>query len=203
MKKTIISIFIISISIGLGSCSDGEYEIFLSPNGRENATGAKTDPIANLNDALNLIKEKAGKIPITVYLFGGDYTLSEPLKFGIDVGGNKNAPIHWKALPGEKPVISGGVEIKNWDLEKDGSWSTPLPKTFSGTFRSLYINDNRATRARFPDKGYLKIDKSGKDKRSNFYCKNNDLPKLIDIAGLELVFLHDWSITRIGVKSID
>ena len=106
-------------------------------------------------------------------------------------------------MAGEKPIISGGISIQNWNLEEDGIWSASLPANFQGEFRSLYINNKRAVRARFPDKDYLRIEEAGKDNRTNFFFKKDDLPELSDVEKLELVLLHDWSITRIGVKSID
>jgi len=191
------------VSIILFSCSDNGYEIYVSPNGSDNASGEVSSPVASLQRAAELARIKAGKVPVTIYMFGGYYRLTKPLELGINDGGTAEAPIHWKAMPGEKPIISGGLQVGNWHKEDDGSWSVVLPTEFNGKIRSFYVNDKRAIRARFPDKDYLKIDKAGEDNRTNFFFRENDFPKVKDVSALELVFLHDWSITRIGVKSID
>ena len=50
MKIHLIIVLVSSLIIF--SCSDGEYNIYLSPNGDDNATGSLTDPIASLQKAL-------------------------------------------------------------------------------------------------------------------------------------------------------
>lgn len=203
MKRKLGQILTLVLTTTLLSCCTSEYEIYLSPKGNDNAQGTMADPIASPFRAIELAKDKVGKIPVTIYLFGGNYSLTEPLRFGVNDGGTEKAPVHWKALPGEKPIFSGGISIKNWNIEDDGSWSANLPLNYNGNFRSFYVNDKRATRARFPDKDYLKVDEAGKDNKTNFFFKKGDFPNVENVKNLELVFLHDWSITRIGVKSID
>lgn len=203
IKKIMICLLIgIIISI-LYSCSARNYEIYISPNGNDSSSGSRIEPLATLQQALELVEEKAGKIPVTIYLFGGKYELSEPLEFKLRDSGTKDAPIEWKAVPGENPIISGGISIKNWVEEGNDLWSATIPEGMNEKFRSFYVNDKRAVRARFPNEGYLKVEKAGKDNRTNFFFKKNDIPKVSNIQNLEIIFLHDWSITRIGVKSID
>ncbi len=203
MKSKIGFIIVLVTSLILFGCSDSEYRIYVSPNGNDNASGEQSTPIASLQRAAELARTKAGKIAVTIYLAGGNYRLTEPLKLGVNDGGTENAPVQWRAMQGENPVISGGIPVKNWKEEKDGLWSVSLPQNYSGKFRSFYVNDKRAVRARFPDKNYLRVSKAGEDNRTNFFFKKDDFPKVDKVEELELVFLHDWSITRINVKSID
>jgi hypothetical protein len=65
------------------------------------------------------------------------------------------------------------------------------------------VNGKRATRARHPNEDYLRIGKAGEDLRTHFYFQDNEIPVLEDSEGLELIFLHDWSLTRIPVKSVN
>ena len=203
MKSILTYIIIVSIGISLFSCGNKGYKIHVSPNGNDSASGEFSNPIASLKCAAELARAKVGEIPVTIYLSGGNYRLTEPLELGINDGGTAEAPVHWKTMPGEKPIISGGISVRKWKQEDDGSWSALLPSDFHGKFRSFYVNDKRAIRARFPDNDYLRIDEAGKDNRTNFSFKKNDLPEVEDVKKLELILLHDWSITRIGVKSID
>jgi hypothetical protein len=129
--------------------------------------------------------------------------LDKPLLLGPEDGGSAEAPVRWESKKGESPTISGGISIKEWKQEEDGSWSTLLPENYQGTFRSLYVNGNRARRARHPDSGYLRIKKAGEDNRTHFFFEKNDIPALESTSGLELILLHDWSITRTPVGSID
>lgn len=203
MKSNLGFILIFMASLVLVSCSDNGYEIYVSPNGNDNASGNLEEPIASLHQAAELARANVGMVPVTIFLSGGVYNLSKTLELGIADGGTKEAPVNWKAMPGEKPLISGGISITNWIEEKEGLWSASLPSDYPGNFRSFYVNDNRAVRARFPDSNYLKINKTGEDNRTNFYFNENDFPKVKNVDELELVFLHDWSITRIGVRTID
>ncbi len=172
-------------------------------DGNDAAAGTLSAPVKSLHRASALAREKAGEVPVTIFLSGGRYPLTSSLVLGPEDGGTADALVQWKALPGEKPIISGGIPVDKWEQEEDGSWSTSLPTTVQGTFRSFYINGKRATRARFPDEGYLRIGKAGMDNRTHFFFKKNDIPQLAETEGLELIFLHDWSVTRIPVKSVD
>ena len=203
MKSKLNFIIILIVGIVVVSCGDKGYKIYISPNGNDNAAGEISNPIVSLQHAVELARAKAGKVPVTIYLSGGYYRLTEPLKLGIHDGGTGEAPVKWKAIQGEKPVISGGIQVKNWKQEDDDLWSAKLPKDCKRSFRSFYVNDRRAVRARFPESDFLKVNKVGEDNRTNFFFKKDDFPKVKDIENLELVFMHDWSITRIGVKSIN
>jgi hypothetical protein len=195
--------FFLIITVVLFNCGVQEVEIYVSPSGSDKASGELSDPIKSLKHAAELARMRAGKVPVTIYLSDGIYRLTGPLELGPADGGTAKAPVKWKALPGENPVISGGTPVDNWVEENDGSWSASLPSGFQENFRSFYVNNKRAVRARFPDADYLRIDKAGEDNRTNFFFRKNDFPAVKDVTALELVFLHDWSITRIGVKSID
>jgi hypothetical protein len=201
MKLSLLIIVISSLVVL--NCKAQEYKIYVSPNGNDGANGEISNPIASLNHAQELARIKAGKAPVTIYLSGGNYYLTESLKLDINDSGTADTPIKWMAVPGEKPVISGGIRIKNWIEEKEGLWSASLPKNVNKIFQSFYVNDRRAVRARFPDNNYLRINKTGADRRTNFFFNKDDIPRVTDVSKIELVFLHDWSITRIGVKSID
>ena len=189
--------------IMLVGCKAQSTEIYVSPDGNDAAAGTLSAPVKSLHRASALAREKAGEVPVTIFLSGGRYTLTTPLVLGPDDGGSADAQVRWKALPGENPIISGGIPVDSWKEENDGTWSASLPSDYQGTFRSFYVNGRRATRARYPNEGYLRIEKEGDDKRTNFFFKENDIPQLTETEGLELIFLHDWSLTRIHVKSVD
>jgi len=197
------SLFILLLSAALISCGNEGLEIYVSPHGDDAASGEFSHPVASLQRAAELARSRSGEVPLTIFLSGGNYRLTESLELGIHDGGTAEAPVIWQAMPGEKPIISGGIALGNWTQEADGSWSAMLPPDFQGKFRSFYVNDKRAIRARFPDKDYLRVEKAGTDKRTNFFFKEDEIPEVDELKNLELVLLHDWSITRIGVKAIN
>jgi len=190
-------------SLMLLGCGSPELEIYVSPNGNDQAAGTMSAPVKTLQRAAELTREKAGQVPVTIYLSGGRYALTAPLMLGPEEAGTVEAPVLWKSMPGENPVICGGIPVNDWEQEEDGSWSTILPDAYQGTFRSFYVNGVLATRARHPNDNYLRVGQAGKDNRTNFFFKENELSEIGDIEGLELILLHDWSVTRIPVKSID
>jgi len=202
IQKVTFLVWILASCI-LGGIAAQSFEIHVAPDGDDSADGSLTYPVASLQRAAELAKEIAGQVPVTIVLSGGTYYLTETLKLGPKEGGTADAPIQWKAMPGEEVIISGGIRVEGWRQEKEGRWSAELPARYQGTFRSLYVNGLRATRARHPDTGYLRIRKAGKDLRTNFYYNKKDIPELESTKGLELILLHDWSVTRIPVKSVN
>ena len=185
------------------SCQNQSIKIHVSPSGDDSADGSRKSPVQSLQHAASLAREYTGTSPVTIYLSGGTYRLEAPLVFGPEDGGTSENPVQWKSRSGETAIISGGQILPPWKEEADGSWSVRLPDLGRASFRSLYVNGKRATRARHPDTGYLRIEKAGEDKRTHFYFAENDIPPLSKAEGLELILLHDWSVSRTPVKSID
>lgn len=185
------------------SCGAQNIHIYVSQDGKDAAPGTLLAPVKNLHRAAELAREKAGELPVTVKLSGGVYSLTDALELGPEDGGTSDAPVRWEAMPGEEVIISGGIRVDNWKKEEDGSWSTMLPESYQGSFRSFYVNGNRASRARHPNGGYLRVSLAGEDKRTSFFFNESDIPELKNTEGLELILLHDWSVTRIPVKSVD
>ena len=67
----------------------------------------------------------------------------------------------------------------------------------------LFINEHRSTRARHPNSGFLRATAVGPDGRTSFSFRAGDLPEGASLRGAELVFLHDWSISRTPIAEVD
>ena len=200
-RVILLGCLLASMIPGNGDAQD--IEIHVSPEGDDAGEGTLSNPVRSLQRATELSRRYAGQAPVTIHVSGGTYYLTEALQLGPEDGGTAQNPVQWKARPGEDVRISGGIPVDNWLMEEDGSWSAELPEDYQGTFRSLYVNGKRAIRARYPDENYLHIAKAGDDNRTNFYFNTNDIPRIAETQGLELILLHDWSVTRIPVRSID
>lgn len=88
---------------------------------------------------------------IVVNLYGGTYFLESAFKLGPEDSGNNGFSVTWQAVPGEKPVLSGGKIISGWTLfDKEKN----IYKTNVGNlkFRQLYVGGIRAVRARTPNR---------------------------------------------------
>ena len=148
------------------SASVNTIRFYVACNGDDRWTGTKETPdllnqdgpFATLHRAQaaigEAIRQQGGlQQPVTVLVRGGTYFLSEPLKFAPEDSGTKDFPITYQAYPGEQPVISGGKAIAGeWQREGD-IWTTNLPEVRAGKwyFRLLRINNDWATRARYPN----------------------------------------------------
>lgn len=138
---------------------------YVASNGNDRWSGTKATPdksdqdgpFATLHRARDAIRQlkllQGGTLqqPVTVFLRGGTYFLSEPLILTPQDSGTKDFPIAYKAYPEEQPIISGGKPITNWKQQGD-IWVANLPEVKTGKwyFRLLGVNHHWAIRARYP-----------------------------------------------------
>ncbi len=182
-------------------------DFYVSPTGNDANPGSKEKPFNTLHKAKQAVRENRISQPnenITVWIDDGKYIMKEPLVFNPADAGSTTSLVQYKAIKNAHPLISGGVEIKGWQKTEDGIWVAKLPEeVIKKEFRELFINDDRGIRAKHPNDGYMRVAKSGIDKRTSFQFNAGDFPLPRKATQTELLFLHDWSISRIPVKKID
>jgi hypothetical protein len=181
-------------------------DFYLSPSGDDDYEGTIDQPFKTVKKALQaaaLFFSEHHQENCVIWFEGGTYYIKEPLVINSQMISHGNH-LTLKALPEAKPVISGGVILQNWEQMPDGIWKARMPEDIRSKInpRELFVGSTRCTRARFPDEGYLKVEKVGSDRRTCFYFNEGDFPVPGNTVGTELVLLHDWSISRIGVKEI-
>jgi hypothetical protein len=207
--KTVISSFLAFLLIGLSfSCSVPRDDLYVMLTGDDSNTGTKSKPLRSLQKVKEAVRQKMlaeNSSTINVWIGGGTYNLTESLVFNSDDSGPADGFIAYCGMPGETVEISGGIEITGWKKAAKGLWVTSVksPGTGKSEFRELFIDGVRAVRARHPNEGYLLVAEAGTDRRTNFRYTKNDFPLPSDPTRVELVLLHDWSITRINLASID
>jgi hypothetical protein len=164
---TRLSVFLLFFSgiFGLNLSSQAQ-EIFVSPlAGDDLHDGTKQNPLATLSEAqkraYQMATDKTSEV--IVWLQEGTYQISNPLLFESVSATNSVFSLHFKALPGTHPVVSGGIQLSGWIKKSDGLWEVQLPKPDGKTLqpRELFIGKQRAKRARFPSEGYLRIKQAG------------------------------------------
>lgn len=198
LKSALIVIFLFLFE-NVTFCSD----FYVSPNGNDTNPGTKQRPFASIEwakqEVLKTIQNKKDE-DCTVWFSEGIYQVESPVIFNSS-DFPENNKVEFKARKKGKVVVSGGIQLKGWKKNNDGIWVVKLSKKME--FRELFINNKRAVRARFPNNDYLRVKKVGEDHRTNFFFEKNDFPMPANPEHVELVVLHDWSISRIAVKEIN
>lgn len=179
-------------------------DFYVAPDGDDAAPGSLEEPFATIQRAQQAVRELLKTNPgrdILVVLRDGTYVLPETLVFEP----GDASPAHgvvYAAHPGEHPVISGGRAITGWTQGEGNRWTARVPEGLA-SFRDLYVNDARLTRARFPnDTGTVRVASVSEDVTEIVL----DTPLPADNlagAGAELVVIQNWSITRVPVSRSD
>jgi L-rhamnose mutarotase len=152
MKPLTIIVFISLTFFHLAITAAGVYEFYVSPVGNDNNLGTFEQPFQTIDrakEAVSTIK-KTNNTDIYVFLRGGRYYVSETLHFGPGDSGMGQGRVIYSAYKDEQPVISGGVRLTGWEPYENGIWKAPSNGL---NFRQLYVNNQRSTRARQPNKG--------------------------------------------------
>ncbi|MEA2734560.1 MAG: hypothetical protein QOE14_1011 [Humisphaera sp.] len=145
-----------------------------------------------------------------VVLRGGTYFMAEPL-----VLTPVNSKLIIEAHPGEQPILSGGRRIENWREDKFNDrdvFVADVPGVKEGKtfFRQLWINDQRAIRARHPNRGAFFHVKESPDATENwevgqarFRFDGTDVPAGPFAYGAEAIIGTRWVESRLPIKAVD
>ncbi len=222
MKKILLIIMLFFILFNILFADNLSVIIYVSPNGNDSRTGRVSEmrssgpegPFRTIERAQKEIrkikKEGVNNYRITVILRGGVYYLDKPLIFKSEDSGRKDAPIIYKAFENEKPLLSGGIAVKNWQKEQRNIWTTQLPKELQ--FRQMFVNGQRRYRARTPNEGFFVIEENpGVTPKMKYntpadkfkYFKGDINPDWTNLNDVEVVVLHLWVDAHLPIKSID
>lgn len=143
-------------------------KIYVSVAGKDSNPGTEDQPLASLSQAVNklrvLKKSLQFDIPSEVIIGNGDYFLTEPLTLGVDDSGTEKSPVIFKAEEGAHPVFYWGKKIEGFEKVSETLCRAKIPEVteYGWYFEQLYINGERAIRAKSPNNGfyYLKDEAS-------------------------------------------
>ena len=213
-KTKPLILFLLASLINLNSFS---LTLYISPTGNDKNAGTKESPLASMQGARDKIRllKKDKPENIEVIIASGNYFMNEPVMFTTEDGGNSTVTVKYTADSANRPVFYGGMQIKGFEKVNERLWKVYIPEVrrYGFNFEQLYINNKRAIRAQFPNKGFYQptavsetiIDK-GEGRVSDFAQQKISLrPEQVilfnqlspsDLDDAVITFYHKWDNTR-------
>jgi hypothetical protein len=200
-------------------------DLYLATDGYDRWSGRLPQPQADRRDgplatfagAVQRVRalKDAGELdgPLTVWVRGGVYPLSETLRFTPE----DSWPVTYAAYRKERPVFDGGQRITEWAEESingRAAWVAVLPEVAEGrwNFRQLFVNGRRAPRPRLPKKGLyrmaavpgLTLPASWRNRgQTDFLCAEGDVRAFRHLGDVDVVALHFWTEERSPIAAFD
>lgn len=210
MKLALFALVLVALA-----CRARGAEIAVAPNGDDSGPGTPERPFATLaraRDAARKLIARGLKADLAVLIKGGTYELPETLTFGPQDSGSEQHSVTYAAAPGETPVLSGGRAITGWKKGKNELWTAEVPgvKEAKWYFHQLWVNGQRAVRARTPNKDaetpYWPLKGAALDKelKSHTYSfASGQLQNWGNLSDVEAVVFGNWEITRKRFERVD
>lgn len=218
MKKFISILSIIALIFTCGaigfpvSATSGNKEIFVSPDGDDDASGTFDAPLATIGAAKE--KAKTATDSVTVYFRGGTYTFNETVNFNSADKSN----VTYKAYNGEKVVFTAGIPYTGFEkCTVNGVEAFRKNVGKNANISTLFNEKGTLKVTRYPENGYL-YPKGVDDK----YCLNSqkeikdkvsflaytamivnpeDMPNFRNPDSVVARILHWWKDELLPVKS--
>ncbi len=139
-----------AVLLPLGAAHAAEF--YVAPDGDDAQPGTKRRPFATLGRAREAVRALERRAGATVTVRGGVYRLAEAFKLGPADSGEAGAPVVWQAYRGERPLLTGGVEIGGF-APHDGQIVKADARAcgVANRFRQLYCGGRRLELARYPN----------------------------------------------------
>ncbi|NUQ61091.1 MAG: right-handed parallel beta-helix repeat-containing protein [Pirellulales bacterium] len=218
-----------SFSAAPVQAAGAKHLYYVAPHGNDawsgklpEPNGPKSDgPFATLQrarDEVRTLKGAAGLAdPVTVFLRGGTYRITDTIRFTPEDSGAERSPITYAAYPGEKPVVSGGRPIAGWKKADGSLWAATVPGVKEGDwyFHQLFVDGRRCTRARMPNQGYLytadilapfdrtKWYQADLAAKTGFLFRNGDIRRWDNFSDALVVIYHSWTTSTHFITELD
>ena len=122
-------------------------DLHVAVGGDDRNNGTQEKPFASLEKARDCLRElrSAGKIPaggVTVWIHGGTYMRERSFELGAGDGGQENAPVTYRAVPGERVRMVGGQVVSPGMLKRvsDPQMLARFPEESRGKVLELDLN---------------------------------------------------------------
>ena len=132
-----------------------QEHLYVSVNGNDGHEGTAGAPMKSIRAAISKAGQLPGEDTVYVHIGPGTYFLDEP----ITLTASDTRPMVFEGDAESKPVFSGGYRIGGWQVTPEGWWKTTVPEVmkYGQLFQQLFVNGERATLARTPDKGLFSV----------------------------------------------
>ncbi len=116
----------LALSLGLAAAASEATELHVSKNGNDANPGGANAPFRTISRGAEVAQPGD-----TVVVHAGTYReWVKPARGGT----GEDARITYHAAKGEKVVIKGSEEVKDWKREDGGVWKVEIPNTFFGEY---------------------------------------------------------------------
>lgn len=210
-----------------GSAKTIDIYVSQSTSNIERGEGSKDHPFVSfrqVTDFLEHLRSEKNETPVNVWIASGVYELNHPLRLTAKENSISNGMVTFRSWGEGNVVLSGGKHITDWKEIEPNHWVAELPEVKNGNwyFRQLFAGHNRLTRARTPNKGFLKTKGSlsvarqgsslsealGKDathwlSRCGFTYEGDDIRYWEDWKNAEILTFHSWECSWQSIMSVD
>lgn len=196
-------------------------DIYVAPNGSDANPGTKEKPMATVAMALRQAREMrrlndpAVANGVHIIVENGVYALSEPLFVRPEDSGTPTSPTVIEAAPGARPVLSGGLQVKGWRKATENIpglpaaargkvWvaNAPVEAGRLTDFRQLWINDQKAVRARDRNADSMNRILSWDHQTEQCWIPKPKAAGWDKAAGMEMYIHQWWAIAILRIKSV-
>jgi hypothetical protein len=140
--------------------------------------------------------------PARILIHDGRHELAAPIVIDPALAGEG---LTIGSAGSSSPILSGGRVIGDLYVHEDGTWRTVIDDVRRGLWRfeEVFADLEPRTHARHPNEGYARVVTAGPDNRTSFTFDPAEIPAHLLDPGAEIVFLHDWSTSRIRIAGMD
>ena len=210
------------------------HDLYVSLQGNDQWTGRLPEPnqeeqdgpfatLERARDEIRTMKrEQGGRLekPVRIFLREGTYFLEKPFELSPSDSGSEACPVSYEAFPGERPVLSAGVQIMGWKRGGRNEYAVHLPEVQEGdwVFRQLFVAQkqrkpyqrrNRPILGPFviaglSDSPVFESSMRHRQSQRDFLYEPGDMHgDWANREDVEVVALHDWSASRLRIEEMD
>ena len=171
----------------------------VATDGDDQNPGTQAKPFRTLERARLAVRvalSQNRRQSVTVSVAAGRYFLDAPLAFDAQDSPADGATITYSGPPGADAVLVGARPLRGWEPVTGGVHRAPLAGL--APFNTLFENGQRATLARSPNDGYLRVAAQvGSGSATQFVYAPGEIPPDVQPADLR-VYIWPGSFGPVG-----